>query len=137
MTCCLPYHKDNRLERTPVICIVDDDDEVRDATKSFVRSLGYLTASFSSAEEYLSSDRVDDTSCLITDLRMPGMNGVELQQRLIADGRKTKVIIVTGFPQERLRARALEAGAFGFLEKPFDHECLIECLERALQAAHI
>ena len=121
-----------------MVCIVDDDDEVRDATNTLVRSLGYeATTTFTSAEEYLSSDRVNDTSCLITDLRMPGMNGVELQQRLIADGRKTRVIIITGFPEESLRIRALEAGAIGFLEKPFDHNCLIECLERALQAGDI
>jgi len=116
-----------------MISIVDDNESVREATKSLVRSLGYAASTFASAEEYLQSGPVRETSCLITDLQMPGMNGVELQHRLIADGYRTPVIFVTAFPKEKLRTRALEAGAFGFLSKPFDAEHLIECLDRALQ----
>lgn len=115
-----------------MISIVDDDEAVREATKRLVRSLGYSAATFSSAEEFLHSDSVKETSCLITDVRMPGMNGVELQERLNADGRVTKVIFMTGFSEERVRAHALKAGAIGFLKKPFDDACLIECLDRAL-----
>jgi len=121
------------LAKAPVICIVDDDDSVREATKLLVRSLGYTAATFASAEEYLRSDRVQDTACLITDVKMPGISGVDLQERLIADHQRTPVIVVTGFPEERIRARALAAGAVGFLGKPFKDECLIECLERALK----
>ena len=116
-----------------MISIVDDDKAVREATKGLVRSLGYSATTFASAEEYLRSDRVKDTSCLITDVQMPGMNGVELQERLIADGRVTKVIFMTGFSEERVRARVLKAGAIGFLKKPFDDTCLIKCLDRALR----
>ena len=116
-----------------MISIVEDDASVREATKGLVRSLGYATATFASAEEYLQSDYVRNTSCLITDLQMPGMSGADLQDRLIADGHRTPVIFVTAYPEERIRARALGAGAFGFLSKPFDDETLIECLDRALK----
>lgn len=121
------------MSKAPVISIVDDDESVREATKGLVRSLGYATATFSSAEEYLRSDRVRDTSCLITDVQMPGMTGVELQDRLIASGKRTPVIFVTAFPEDNIRARVLEAGAFGYLSKPFNDECLIECLDEALK----
>lgn len=121
------------MSKAPVISIVDDDESVREATKGLVRSLGYATATFASAEEYLRSDRVRDTSCLITDVQMPGMTGVELQDRLIASGKRTPVIFVTAFPEDNIRARVLEAGAFGYLSKPFNDECLIECLDEALK----
>jgi FixJ family two-component response regulator len=116
-----------------MISIVDDDASVREATKGLIRSLGYSAATFASAEEYLRSERVRDTSCLIADVQMPGMSGVDLQDRLIADGHRTPVIFVTAFPEDRIRTRALEAGAYGFLSKPFDEECLIACLDKALR----
>jgi FixJ family two-component response regulator len=116
-----------------VISIVDDDKSVREATKALVRSLGFTAAAFASAEEYLQSERVRDTSCLILDVQMPGMNGVDLQERLIADGVRTPVIFMTAFPEDRTRARVLGAGAVGFLSKPFDDERLIECLDKALR----
>ena len=116
-----------------MISIVDDDASVREATKGLVRSLGYVAATFASAEEYLQSERVADTSCLITDVKMSGMSGVELQHRLIAAGHRTPVIFMTAFPEESVRARALKAGAFGFLSKPFDDDHLVECLDKALK----
>jgi FixJ family two-component response regulator len=116
-----------------MISIVDDDASVREATKGLIRSLGYSAVTFASAEDYLRSEQVRDTSCLIADVQMPGMSGVDLQYRLIADGHRTPIIFVTAFPEERTRARALEAGAFGFLSKPFDDECLIKCLDKALK----
>ena len=121
------------MSKVPVISIVDDDESVREATKGLIRSLGYATATFASAEEYLRSDRMRDTSCLITDVQMPGMSGVELQDRLIAGGQRTPVIFMTAFPEENIRTRVLEAGAFGYLSKPFNDECLIECLDEALK----
>jgi FixJ family two-component response regulator len=128
----LGFMKVANLAKTPMISIIDDDEAVRAATRGLIRSLGYSAATFASAEEYLESDRVEDTSCLITDVQMSGMNGVELQERLIADGRGTKVIFMTGFSEETVRARALKAGAIGFLKKPFDDACLIKCIDRAL-----
>ena len=120
------------MPKVPVISIVDDDESVREATKGLVRSLGYVAATFASGEEFLNSGRVNDTSCLITDVQMPGLDGLELQSRLTAMGRHVPIIFVTAFPQERIRARALKAGAFGFLSKPFSDASLIACLDRAL-----
>jgi FixJ family two-component response regulator len=94
-----------------MISIVDDDESVREATKGLVRSLGYTAATFASAEDFLQSNQVNDTSCLITDVQMPGLSGVELQSQLIAQGNSTPMIFVTAFPEERTRARALKAGA--------------------------
>jgi FixJ family two-component response regulator len=121
------------LRSTPLISIVDDDESVREATKGLVRSLGYIAATFSSAEEFLNSGRVSDTSCLITDVQMPGLSGVELQHRLISQGRTMPTIFVTAFPDERTRKRVLTAGAVGYLSKPFDEESLIACLDTALK----
>lgn len=116
-----------------MISIVDDDQSMREATSALVRSLGFTVAAFASAEDFLESARVDDTSCLITDVQMPGLSGVELQSRLIAQGRHMPIIGVTAFPEEGIRTRMLEAGAVGFLSKPFNDECLINCLATALK----
>jgi FixJ family two-component response regulator len=118
--------------KVPMISIVDDDQSIRDATKGLVRSLGYGATSFASAEDFLQSDHVSNTACLITDVQMPGLSGVELQSRLIAQGNRTPVIFITAFPEERIRARALEAGAVGFLSKPFNEDHLIEYIHAAL-----
>ena len=116
----------------PVISIIDDDPSVREATRSLIRSLGYQAQAFSSAEEYLSSDHVEGSSCLITDLHMPGMSGADLQDRLIAEGRQIPMIFMTAYYEERVRDQVMDAGAFGFLRKPFDDESLIACLDKAL-----
>ena len=118
--------------KVPLISIVDDDGSVREATEALIESLGYATATFASAEEYLLSGCVETSSCLITDLQMPGMSGADLQDRLNADGRRTPIIFITAFSEERIRARVLEAGALDFLSKPFSEESLIRCLEKAL-----
>jgi FixJ family two-component response regulator len=116
-----------------MIAIVDDDRSVREAAKTLIRSLGYATATFESAEEFLESGQLRDIACLITDVQMPGMSGVDLQNHLTANGHSTPVIFVTAYPEESVRVRALDAGAFGFLSKPFTEESLIECLDRALE----
>jgi FixJ family two-component response regulator len=87
---------------------------------------------FASAEEFLTSDRMDDTACLISDVQMPGMSGIELQERLNADGHRFSIIFVAASPEASIRGKALAAGALEFLGKPFDDEVLIACLERAL-----
>ena len=115
-----------------MISIVEDDKSVRDATQVFVQSLGYAVSTFASAEEFLRSDNIRDTSCLITDLHLPGMSGIELQEQLIADERGIPVIFVTAFFDEGVRARAQKSGAFGFLSKPFRDNSLIMCLKKAL-----
>jgi FixJ family two-component response regulator len=122
------------LHTVPVISIVDDDESVRAATGSLVRSLGFEAHTFASAEEFLRSQRVDETSCLIADVKMPGINGIELQGLVHAGGRRTPIIFITAFPEERIRVRAMRAGAIGFLSKPFDVTALIKCLDLALQS---
>ena len=114
-----------------MITIVDDDEFVRELTKALVRSLGYSARTFASAEEFLELNP-DETSCLILDVQMKGLSGVELLERLIAEGRQTPVIFVTAFPDERIRDHVLDAGAIGFLRKPFSDEKLIRCLDTAL-----
>lgn len=127
----LPNEEAN-LSKVPVIAIVDDDDSFRRATTSFVRSLGYGTTAFDSAEAFLKSDKVSDTDCLITDVQMPGMTGIELQGKLIAQGHSLPIIFITAFPEMKARAEALAAGAVGFLAKPFNDQNLITCLNQAL-----
>ena len=116
----------------PIVSIVDDDPAARDSVAALVRSKGVNVETFTSAEEYLRSNRAADTACLISDVQMPGMNGADLQDQLIADAQRTPIIFVTAFPDEDIRARVLKAGAFGFLTKPFKDESLIECLDKAL-----
>jgi FixJ family two-component response regulator len=123
---------DGTMDRA-MISIVDDDASIREAMFGLVRSLGFDAATFSSAEDFLQSEQVEATQCLITDVQMPGLSGVELQNHLISRGSAIPVIFVTAFPEQRIEARVLQAGAIGFLSKPFDDETLIECLNRALK----
>lgn len=121
------------MQNTPVISIIDDDESVRTATQSLLRSLGFTAHTFASAEDFLQSPRVGDSSCVITDVQMPGLSGVELQDRLRAQGRRTPVIFLTAFADEKMRAKAMNAGAVCFLNKPFDCATLITCLDTALK----
>ena len=122
------------MPHTPVIAIVDDDESFRRATLSFIRSLGYSAAAFPSADAFLNSNAVENTDCLITDVQMPGMSGIELQSHLITQGYRVPIIFVTAFPETEARGRALRAGAIGFLGKPFGEQNLISCLDKALTA---
>jgi FixJ family two-component response regulator len=124
--------KEPRVPHNPVIAIVDDDESFRQATISFIRSLGYSAAAFPSADAFLNSNAVENTDCLITDVQMPGMSGIELQNYLIAQGHRVPVIFVTAFPETKARGQALRAGAIGFLGKPFGDENLVSCLNKAL-----
>jgi FixJ family two-component response regulator len=114
-----------------MIAIVDDDKGVRAALERLVRSVGRNVSTFGSAEEFLSSEELHHTSCVITDLRMPGLTGIELQDRLIADGHRIPIIFVTGHPDDSARARAMKAGAVAFLAKPVDADHLIGCIEKS------
>jgi FixJ family two-component response regulator len=120
----------------PVISIVDDDESVREATKGLLRSLGYGAVAFASAEDFLQSNHLNDTECVISDVQMPGLSGVELQSQLIADGNRTPIIFITASQEER-SARALTAGAIGVLSKPFNDERLIEYIHTALAVGKI
>ena len=117
-----------------MIAIVDDDGAVREATERLVRALGYNASTFGSADEFLKSEQVHDTSCLITDLQMPGLSGIDLQDRLIARGHRIPIIFITAYPEENVRIRAMKAGAVGFIRKPFHADHLVGCIEKALKA---
>jgi FixJ family two-component response regulator len=124
--------KDYQLSGAPIVSVVDDDESVRVATVKLVRVYGFVAYGFASGEEFLLSPRAADTSCLITDVSMPGMSGVDLQAHLIAQGKRLPVIFITAFPEESSQARALAAGAVCFLTKPFNGETLIKCISKAL-----
>ncbi len=115
-----------------VISIIDDDESVRVATENLIRSLGFGACSFSSAEEFLRSARLNDTCCLITDVQMPGMTGVELQSYLLERDHELPIIFITAFPVDRVRQKVHAAGAVGFLGKPFDSGAMIQCIDKAL-----
>ena len=118
-----------------LIAIVDDDEAVRKAMKTLLRSLGYNASTFGSADEFLKSEQVHDTSCLITDLHMPGLSGLDLQDLLIARGHRFPIIFLTAYPDEDVRIRAMKAGAIGFLRKPCSDEHLLGYLNKAFKAA--
>ena len=120
------------LSSPPVISVIDDDGSVRAATYNLVRSLGYIVHTFASAEEFLRSPHLDDTSCVIADVQMPAMNGLDLQAHLLAEGYRVPFIFITAFSVENARARAVKAGAICFLIKPFPGDALIDCLDAAL-----
>jgi FixJ family two-component response regulator len=122
------------LEQTPVISIVDDDEGVAAALKSLVRSLGHEAVTYCSAEEFLGSGFVTATTCLISDVQMPGLSGVELQQRLTADGHHIPTIFVTAFPDEALEKRVLRHGATCYIQKLIKEDCLLKCIDSALKS---
>jgi FixJ family two-component response regulator len=122
-----------RLPDAPVISIVDDDESVRVAINRLVRSLGFVGRTFASAEEYLQSPHLGESACVIADIQMPGMSGVELQNTLLARGDKTPVLFITAFPDARVEAKVMEAGAVCLLSKPFEGMHLIQCIETALK----
>jgi FixJ family two-component response regulator len=120
------------LPRKAFIAIVDDDHSVREALTSLVRSLGYAAMAFECAEDLLKSKRRRSVSCVITDVQMPGMTGVELHNRLVASGEPIPTILITAFPDERARERALQAGVTCYLTKPFSEDHLLACIRTIL-----
>ena len=121
------------MPKIPIVSIIDDDEFIRDATNRLVRSLGFSAPTFASADEFLRSPRLHDTSCVISDVQMPGIGGIELQNMLVAKGKSVPIIFITAFPDERVRAQAMKAGAICFLSKPFEGSTLIQCINDALK----
>jgi FixJ family two-component response regulator len=117
----------------PSISIIDDDDSMRNAVVALVRSAGYDARGFASAEEFLASGEVQSSACVITDIQMPGMSGIELKQHLAASQNAVPVIMITARHDADLEAKALASGAACFLRKPFDAALLICCVECALK----
>ena len=117
-----------------MIAIVDDDEAVRVAMKSLVRSVGHHASTFASVQEFLKCKQFSNTSCIVTDLQMPGLSGLDLQDLLIARGHRFPIIFITGFPDENLRARAMKAGAVAFLIKPVNADQLLGYLGQVSKA---
>jgi FixJ family two-component response regulator len=115
-----------------LISIVDDDESVREAMQALMKSLGFAAEAFASAEEFLASDSRNRAACLITDMQMPGLTGLGLHDRLIASGRPVPTIMITAYPDERARARALQAGIVCYLVKPFNESDLLACIRSIL-----
>jgi FixJ family two-component response regulator len=120
------------LPNTPVIAIVDDDQSVREALTSLVRSMGYAAIAFECAEDLLKSKRRSSVSCVIADVQMPGMTGLELYCRLSASAKPIPTVLITAYPEDGARERALAAGVIGYLSKPFDEDDLLACVRSAL-----
>jgi FixJ family two-component response regulator len=120
-------------EERKIVAIVDDDDSVRDTLQALLRVAGFSSQAFESAEKFLGSGLPPETACLITDIRMPGMSGLELQARLNAERCRIPTIFITAHGDEEMRFQALRAGAVEFLPKPFDDEILVESVRAALE----
>jgi FixJ family two-component response regulator len=120
------------LSTVSVVAVIDDDASVRTATDNLLSSHGYLVDTFASAEEFLRSARLSDSACVIADVQMPAMSGLDLLIHMRAQGYAAPFIFITAFPEESVRARALRAGAICLLAKPFAGPALINCLEAAL-----
>ncbi len=129
-----PFQDAKRIKALddPVISIIDDDEAARSAVAALVRASGYQALAYKSAESFLASPALARSSCIITDIQMPGITGIELKQRLDAAACHTPVIMITARVEERLHTQAQTSGAFGFLRKPFKASALMDCVRRAL-----
>jgi len=116
-----------------MISIVDDDKSVRDATVSLMRAAGYEPEAFCCAQDFLASERVRRTDCLIADVQMPGMSGIELHGELVQSGNAIPTVLITAHPNEKAKARALAAGVVCYLSKPFELNELLDCIQTALE----
>jgi FixJ family two-component response regulator len=129
---CTTVRKATRLSTASVISVIDDDASVRAATNNLLSSHGYLVHVFGSAEEFLQSANLNDLSCVVADVQMAAMSGLDLLTHVRTQGYNAPFIFITAFPDESVRARALKAGAICFLAKPFAGPVLINCVETAL-----
>jgi FixJ family two-component response regulator len=116
-----------------LVAIVDDDESVREATKALMRSMGLAVEAFSCGEEFLRSPHIDRTACLVADINMPGMSGLDLHRHLSALGKGIPTILITAYPNDSVRARASSAGVIGYLTKPFSENDLLSCIHSALR----
>ncbi len=133
-SCIVEFNQGKRTGGGALVSVVDDDESIRESLPDLLREFGFVARAFSSAEAFLSSDCIGKTRCLILDIVMPGMTGLDLQQELTRRGQEIPVIIITARKDEALRARAFEQGAVRFLNKPFSDTALLDALNAALQA---
>jgi FixJ family two-component response regulator len=116
----------------PLVAIVDDDQSIRNATRDFLKAAGFATATFADAQSFLGWASRASTACLVADMRMPGMTGLELYQALVASGERIPTVIITAHPEELTQSRAREAGITCYISKPFAPDNLLECVREAL-----
>jgi FixJ family two-component response regulator len=121
-----------KVSEQPLVCVVDDDALIRDSTVRLIRSFGFRVEAFASAEEFANSGYLEETACLILDVRMPGMDGLELQYHLSEDGERIPIVFITAHADHEQERRAMEAGAVGFLYKPFSQESLLQAVRSAI-----
>lgn len=132
---CDPDYSQTMAVREPrLVAIVDDDDSVRSALQGLMKEAGLHAVAFASAEEFLKSGKLRQIACLISDIRMPGMSGLELQARLNREGQRIPIIFITAHGEEDMRLQALRAGAVEFMAKPFDDEVLLDSVRAALDS---
>lgn len=120
------------MAERPLVAIVDDDMSIRNATRDLLRAAGFSTATFEDAESFLGSASRASAACLVADMRMPGMSGLELYETLIASGDGIPTVIITAHPEELTQSRAREAGITCYISKPFAPEELLHCVREAL-----
>jgi FixJ family two-component response regulator len=120
--------------KTKLVVVVDDDDSIRSAVQDLLDAVGLPARAFESAEEFLRSGKQQETACLIADIRMPGMSGLELQAQLNAEHCRIPIIFITAHGDEKMRMQALRAGAVEFMAKPFNDEALLESVRAALES---
>lgn len=120
------------MAERPLVAIVDDDESIRNATRDLLRAVGFSTATFEDAESFLGSTSRASAACVVADIRMPGMTGLELYQALVASGDGIPTVIITAHPEDATRSRAREAGITCYLSKPFAPDELVECVREAL-----
>ena len=123
------------LPAKTLISIIDDDEDFREALQGLMTSMGFRVEAFSSALDFLARTNIRDTSCLIVDVHMPRMTGIELHRRLVESGYAIPTILITAYPDESVRVRAMADGVIGYLTKPCDSEELLACVSSALERA--
>lgn len=121
-------------ENAPLVCVVDDDESMREALQSLLKSVGFRTAIFASANEFLNAEIIAETDCLILDVRMPEMNGLQLQQKLVAENSRVPIVFISAHSEQDEKAQALSAGAIDFLYKPFSEDALLGAVAAAINS---
>jgi len=125
------------MPKKPLVAIVDDDESIRVTTKDLLESAGLNAAAFASAEDFLNSGLLPSVACAVADMRMPGMSGLALHEHLLASGNPIPTILMTAYPDEPIRARALKAGVVAYLTKPFTDDELLACIGSAVRQRNV
>lgn len=125
-------NRNTPISKEPLVCVVDDDPLIRDSTKRLIYSLGFRVEAFASAEEFGSAGYLEEAACLILDVRMPGMSGIELQRLLVSKDRQIPIIFITAYEDEVVQAQAIREGAVAVLIKPFSEEALLDAIHMAI-----